>query len=79
MGYSDTVTPEILEQVLQLLKDEADMDGVAIVPMYYLGDKLGYHKDTMGGAVAALVRQKLITRLDSNTKHGVSTLQIIDF
>lgn len=73
------VAPETQEMVLELLKTEADMDGIVIVSYAYVGEKIGVSKDTVSAAVQMLLDQGALKHGGYQTIHRLATLYLTDY
>jgi len=68
-----------MEMVLELLKTEADMDGMIIVSYVYVGEKLGISEETVASAVQLLLDQGTLKHGGYKTIHRLATLYLTDF
>jgi len=78
MAYHHSVSDNTQEMVYGLLKDEADMDGMVVVPYTYLAEKLGLSSVTVGAAVQKLISRGMVVHHGSNTIHRIATLELPD-
>ena len=78
MAYHSKVSDDTQEMVLELLKQEADMDGIVIVPFTYLAEKLGLSGVTVGAAVQRLDARGFLKHQGSNTVHRIATIQLLE-
>jgi hypothetical protein len=80
MTYADRrVSDSTQEMVLELLRTEADMDGLVIVGYPYVGDKLGVHANTVGAAVDYLISRGFIEHRGHSGRGNLNVLQLTDF
>ena len=70
------VSDDTAERVLEVLKQEADLEGVSTPSTYYIGEKLGIVHQSVGVAIVKLVNMGKIEIL-GKVGRGVSVIQIL--
>lgn len=78
MSNQRTASDDVCEMVLDLLKVEADMDGVATISETYMGEKLGLHRRTTAIAVSTLIDKGKLKHAGF-TGNRIRAVQIVDF
>jgi predicted ArsR family transcriptional regulator len=70
MPSLDKASDNVCEMVLELLKEEADMDGVVIVPAAYIGEKLGISGRAAGRATSQLTAKGVLEFIGTSDSRG---------
>jgi Mn-dependent DtxR family transcriptional regulator len=79
MAYDCRVSDDTIVMVHELLKTEADMDGVVIISYVYVAEKLGVSDSTVSHAVEHLVSRGYIERQGRHHIHNINTLLLLDY
>jgi Mn-dependent DtxR family transcriptional regulator len=67
------------EMVLELMKTEADMDGLVTITASYMGEKLGVSSESAERATHKLVADGVVEHVGYTGHGGVTMIQLQDY